>query len=253
MAIDQTVPRDKSWCKRHFFGECTGLCCSIYLLKWYFPEKNCRGAPRMRAVFHNGDPTRDLTFCTARPVLRKLKADRRLRKIAPEDICRRRSETRWGVSDLLFDCAYLISYLSSDTLLQKESIIMTGTPGADLGSRIQVINSWRSLPFGSVGTGMNPPPEVSGSENRYGSANLENQDFEEWCEVSIESPNIAKTGQLKVYLINVLFRMMQQTPRFAVILQMLSSLTYSIYDVEHALITWIPSAYVSPRPTTCFR
>ena len=33
------------------------------------------------------------------------------------------------VSDLLFGCAYLISYLSSGTTLQKGSIIMTGTPG----------------------------------------------------------------------------------------------------------------------------
>ena len=34
-----------------------------------------------------------------------------------------------SVSDLLFDCAYLISYLSSGTTLQKGSVIMTGTPG----------------------------------------------------------------------------------------------------------------------------
>ena len=34
-----------------------------------------------------------------------------------------------GVADLLFNCAYLISYLSSGTTLQKGSIIMTGTPG----------------------------------------------------------------------------------------------------------------------------
>jgi 2-keto-4-pentenoate hydratase/2-oxohepta-3-ene-1,7-dioic acid hydratase in catechol pathway len=33
------------------------------------------------------------------------------------------------VSDLLFKCAYLISYLSSGTTLQKGSIVMTGTPG----------------------------------------------------------------------------------------------------------------------------
>lgn len=35
------------------------------------------------------------------------------------------------VSDLLFKCAYLISYLSSGTTLQKGSIIMTGTPGGE--------------------------------------------------------------------------------------------------------------------------
>lgn len=34
-----------------------------------------------------------------------------------------------SVSDLLFDCAYLVSYLSTGTTLQKGSIIMTGTPG----------------------------------------------------------------------------------------------------------------------------
>ena len=33
------------------------------------------------------------------------------------------------VSDLLFDCAYVISYLSQGTTLQKGSVIMTGTPG----------------------------------------------------------------------------------------------------------------------------
>ena len=33
------------------------------------------------------------------------------------------------VSDLMFDCAYLISYLSSGTTLRKGSVIMTGTPG----------------------------------------------------------------------------------------------------------------------------
>ncbi|KAH8819110.1 hypothetical protein F5884DRAFT_759489 [Xylogone sp. PMI_703] len=43
-----------------------------------------------------------------------------------------------GVSDLLFGCANIISYLSSGTTLQKGSVIMTGTPGG-------------------VGAGMNPP------------------------------------------------------------------------------------------------
>ena len=43
-----------------------------------------------------------------------------------------------SVSDLLFDCAYLISYLSQGTTLEKGSIIMTGTPGG-------------------VGAGMTPP------------------------------------------------------------------------------------------------
>lgn len=43
-----------------------------------------------------------------------------------------------SVSDLVFDCAYIISYLSSGTTLQKGSVIMTGTPGG-------------------VGFGMDPP------------------------------------------------------------------------------------------------
>lgn len=33
------------------------------------------------------------------------------------------------VSDLLFDCAYLVHYLSQGTTLRKGSLIMTGTPG----------------------------------------------------------------------------------------------------------------------------
>jgi 2-keto-4-pentenoate hydratase/2-oxohepta-3-ene-1,7-dioic acid hydratase in catechol pathway len=36
------------------------------------------------------------------------------------------------VDDLLFDCAYIISYLSSGTTLRKGSLIMTGTPGGTL-------------------------------------------------------------------------------------------------------------------------
>ncbi|KAI1618556.1 hypothetical protein EDD37DRAFT_623111 [Exophiala viscosa] len=43
-----------------------------------------------------------------------------------------------SVTDLCFDCAYLISYLSQGTTLQKGSVIMTGTPGG-------------------VGAGMSPP------------------------------------------------------------------------------------------------
>lgn len=33
------------------------------------------------------------------------------------------------VSDLLFDCAYIVSHLSTGTTLKKGSVIMTGTPG----------------------------------------------------------------------------------------------------------------------------
>lgn len=35
------------------------------------------------------------------------------------------------VSDLLFGCAYLISYLSQGTTLKKGTVIMTGTPGGE--------------------------------------------------------------------------------------------------------------------------
>ncbi|KAI4764905.1 hypothetical protein E4T52_03844 [Aureobasidium sp. EXF-3400] len=42
------------------------------------------------------------------------------------------------VNDLLFDCAYLVHYLSQGTVLQKGSIIMTGT-------------------HGGVGAGLRPP------------------------------------------------------------------------------------------------
>ncbi|KAL8345874.1 hypothetical protein RB601_005779 [Gaeumannomyces tritici] len=38
------------------------------------------------------------------------------------------------VQDQLFDCAYLVSYLSSGTTLQAGSVIMTGTPGGVGGS-----------------------------------------------------------------------------------------------------------------------
>jgi 2-keto-4-pentenoate hydratase/2-oxohepta-3-ene-1,7-dioic acid hydratase in catechol pathway len=41
-----------------------------------------------------------------------------------------------SVSDLLFDCAYLVHYLSQGTTLRKGSIIMTGTPGG-VGAGLQ--------------------------------------------------------------------------------------------------------------------
>lgn len=42
-------------------------------------------------------------------------------------------ETRQSesVSDLLFDCAHIISYLSQGTTIQKGQVIMTGTPGGE--------------------------------------------------------------------------------------------------------------------------
>ncbi|KAH6698481.1 hypothetical protein BKA61DRAFT_497106 [Leptodontidium sp. MPI-SDFR-AT-0119] len=50
------------------------------------------------------------------------------------------------VADLVFDCSYLVSYLSSGTTLRKGSVIMTGTPsGVGLG-----FNPPRSLTAGTA-------------------------------------------------------------------------------------------------------
>lgn len=60
----------------------------------HISPRNCREMLHMRAAFHNGDSAGHLIFRTARPVLGKLKADRRPRKVGPEDSRRRQSETR---------------------------------------------------------------------------------------------------------------------------------------------------------------
>lgn len=60
-----------------------------------------------------------------------------------------------SVSDLLFDCKYLISYLSQGTTLQKGSVIMTGTPG---GKKSRL--TWMLivlLTSVGVGAGLTPP------------------------------------------------------------------------------------------------
>lgn len=59
------------------------------------------------------------------------------------------------VSDLLFGCPYLISYLSQGTTLQKGSVIMTGTPGGRFFSIY--VNCLLMLTSKGVGAGMNPP------------------------------------------------------------------------------------------------
>ncbi|KIW83637.1 hypothetical protein Z517_02883 [Fonsecaea pedrosoi CBS 271.37] len=71
--------------------------------------------------------------CLVAPDLIGNPADLHLKTIVDGET--RQSE---GVSDLLFDCPYIISYLSQGTTLQKGSVIMTGTPGG-------------------VGSGMKPP------------------------------------------------------------------------------------------------
>lgn len=64
------------------------------------------------------------------------------------------------VSDLIFDCAALVSYLSTGTTLQKGSVIMTGTPGGKLAPIHKLV------PFSQkhhlkkkvgVGNGLTPP------------------------------------------------------------------------------------------------
>lgn len=58
------------------------------------------------------------------------------------------------VSDMVFNCAYIVSYLSQGTTLQKGSVIMTGTPGG----KIQNLRYYISLtvPIG-VGSSLSPP------------------------------------------------------------------------------------------------
>ncbi|KAI5200547.1 hypothetical protein E4T39_05709 [Aureobasidium subglaciale] len=58
------------------------------------------------------------------------------------------------VSDLLFDCSYLVSYLSQGTTLQKGSVIMTGTPGG-VGAGINkylVPGTQMDVSISSIGT-----------------------------------------------------------------------------------------------------
>lgn len=61
-----------------------------------------------------------------------------------------------SLSDLLFDSAYLISYLSQGTTLQKGSIIMTGTPGGQ-DTVISFTPEQAANKNLGVGNGMKPP------------------------------------------------------------------------------------------------
>ena len=49
------------------------------------------------------------------------------------------------ISDMLFDCAYLVSYLSSGTTLQKGSVIMTGTPGGEFSVLVPLDSPYDSF------------------------------------------------------------------------------------------------------------
>lgn len=61
------------------------------------------------------------------------------------------------VEDLLFDCAYLVSYLSSGSTLRKGSVIMTGTPGGRFSSQLISACSRLLTLVEGVGSKMDPP------------------------------------------------------------------------------------------------
>jgi 2-keto-4-pentenoate hydratase/2-oxohepta-3-ene-1,7-dioic acid hydratase in catechol pathway len=62
-----------------------------------------------------------------------------------------------GIDDLIFNCAYLISYLSQGSTLKKGTVIMTGTPGGKI-TQILKSNSRQIVNHSiGVGFGMKPP------------------------------------------------------------------------------------------------
>jgi 2-keto-4-pentenoate hydratase/2-oxohepta-3-ene-1,7-dioic acid hydratase in catechol pathway len=62
------------------------------------------------------------------------------------------------IGDMIFDCAYLISYLSSGTTLEKGSVIMTGTPsGKPRTPYGHSAKTRANAPSTGVGAGMKPP------------------------------------------------------------------------------------------------
>lgn len=89
------------------------------------------------------------------------------------------------IADLVFDCAYLVSYLSSGTTLRKGSVIMTGTPGGkcivlcDVNVRTDIASGrcWCWVEASAV------------SSSRYQDASLDKQDwnFGERCCVCLEA------------------------------------------------------------------
>ena len=61
------------------------------------------------------------------------------------------------MSDLLFDCAQIISYLSQGTTLEAGSVIMTGTPGGEWITLCSVNFADLNVLFLGVGAGLDPP------------------------------------------------------------------------------------------------
>ena len=63
-----------------------------------------------------------------------------------------------SVSDLLFDSAYLISYLSQGTTIEKGTVIMTGTPGGEYCLCDDILSGpLLILMCPGVGAGFSPP------------------------------------------------------------------------------------------------
>ena len=82
-----------------------------------------------------------------------------------------------GVHDLLFDCKYLISYLSQGTTLKKGTVIMTGTPGGKLPGTCSAICEVRCCTDQDVtrsGT-RNEAATVSKAWYNYGSHRVQNR------------------------------------------------------------------------------
>lgn len=60
------------------------------------------------------------------------------------------------IDDLIFNCAYLVSYLSQGSTLKKGTVIMTGTPGGKQSTLRS--NTGQIVNHGiGVGFGMKPP------------------------------------------------------------------------------------------------
>ena len=81
-----------------------------------------------------------------------------------------------GVHDLLFDCKYLISYLSQGSTLKKGTVIMTGTPGGKLpGTCPAICEASRSADQGMTRGGTrNEAATVSKARHNHGSHRVQN-------------------------------------------------------------------------------
>lgn len=85
-----------------------------------------------------------------------------------------------AVSDLLFDCAELVSYLSQGTTLETGSVIMTGTPGGESFAMLQAIHFCISANFLTRSWSRLQPSEVAAAGNQFGGEHFRHWDAEEW-------------------------------------------------------------------------